>query len=34
MNDECARKYLTSMKRLMKVAQDSRDDVAPSKKVL
>jgi len=34
MNDEMARKYLTSFKRLMKVAQDARPDVAPSKKVM
>lgn len=34
MNDEAARKYLTSFKRLMKFEQDARTDVAPSKKVL
>lgn len=34
MNNESQRKYLTSVKRLMKFAQDARPDVAPSKKVL
>ena len=33
MNNEMQRKYLTSVKRLMKFAQDQRPDVAPSKKV-
>jgi len=34
MNNEIQRKYLTSVKRLMTYAQDLRDDVAPSMKVL
>lgn len=34
MNNEMQRKYLTSVKRLLRFAQDSRDDVPPSKKVL
>jgi len=34
MNNELQRKYLTSVKRLMKYAQDKRPDVDPSKKVL
>ncbi|KAH8055713.1 hypothetical protein JL722_8059 [Aureococcus anophagefferens] len=33
MNKKMQRKYLTSVKRLMKFAQDQRPDVAPSKKV-
>lgn len=33
MNNEMQRKYLTSIKRLMKYNQDKRPDVAPSKKV-
>jgi len=32
MNNEMQRKYLTSIKRLMKYAQDKRPDVDPSKK--
>jgi pre-mRNA-splicing factor 18 len=34
MNNEMQRKYLQSVKRLMRFAQDKRTDVAPSKKVL
>jgi pre-mRNA-splicing factor 18 len=34
MNNEIQRKYLTSVKRLMTYAQDLRDDVPPSMKVL
>lgn len=34
MNNEMQRKYLTSVKRLIKFAQDKRPDVPPSKKVL
>lgn len=34
MNDEMQRKYLTSVKRLISYAQNKRDDVAPSMKVL
>ena len=34
MNNEIQRKYLTSVKRLMTYAQDLRDDVLPSMKVL
>jgi len=33
MNSEKQRKYLTSVKRLMNFYQETRDDVAPSKKV-
>ena len=33
MNNEMQRKYLTSVKRLMKFAQDQRPDVAPSSDV-
>jgi pre-mRNA-splicing factor 18 len=34
MNNEMQRKYLTSVKRLMRFLQDKRPDVLPSKKVL
>ena len=34
MNNEMQRKFLTSVKRLMKIAQDGRPDVPPSKKVM
>lgn len=33
MNNEEERKYLTSVKRLLTIAQDFRPDVLPSKKV-
>jgi len=34
MNNEMQRKYLTSVKRLIKLAQDLRPDLPPSRKVL
>ena len=34
MNNEMQRKYLQSVKRLMRFEQDRRPEVAPSKKVL
>jgi hypothetical protein len=34
MNNEMQRKYLQSVKRLMRFEQNRRDDVLPSKKVM